>query len=78
MSKHWRQVCQLKLAPPWPIKSPPIILSVFLYFGLFLAVHMRLEKYHRAKGLTGHALDCAMVAELPRKMAEILDGAVYH
>jgi hypothetical protein len=46
-------------------------------FGLFLAVHMRLEKYHRAKGLTGHALDCAMVAASCRARWQRYSTALY-
>jgi hypothetical protein len=44
----------------------------------FLEVHQQLADYYRGKGLTGHALDVAIVAELPRRLAAILDGRVYH
>ena len=46
--------------------------------GLFLDVHQQLADYYRAKGMTGHALDYAIEADLPRRLAEILDGTTFH
>jgi hypothetical protein len=31
-----------------------------------------------ALGLTGHALDLAIANNLPRRLAQMLDGTVYH
>lgn len=45
---------------------------------LFNAVHQRLADEGRARGLTGHALDIAIVSNLSRRLATILDGITYH
>ena len=45
---------------------------------LFIDTHERLAVEYRARGLTGLALDTAIANNLPRRLAQILDGTVYH
>jgi hypothetical protein len=43
---------------------------------LFMTVHEELADEFRALGLTGHLLDIAIVSNLPRRLAQILDRSV--
>jgi hypothetical protein len=40
----------------------------------FLDVHTELGDKFRALGLTGYLLDIAIVSNLPKRLAEVLDG----
>jgi hypothetical protein len=43
-----------------------------------LDAHQQLADEYRARGLTGHALDVAIVSNLPLRPAQLIDGVVYH
>jgi hypothetical protein len=45
---------------------------------VFIEAHEHLADYYRGKGMTGDALDYAIESELPQRLAQILDGTVYH
>jgi hypothetical protein len=45
---------------------------------VFIDAHQELADYYYDKGLRDHALDVAIVTELPRRLAMILDGTTYH
>lgn len=45
---------------------------------VFLETHDNLAAHYRAKGLTGYELDSAIVTALPYRLAQVLNGTVYH
>ena len=45
---------------------------------LFLDIHQQLADHFRAQGLSGDALDVAIVAMLPVRLRQILDNAAVH
>jgi hypothetical protein len=42
-------------------------------FDLFLGCHAQLAEFYRALGLEGDKLDIAIVAEMPHRLAQVLD-----
>ena len=47
-------------------------------YDLFVDIHQHLADYYRALGLEGDKLDLAIVEALPQRLAQVLDGTVYH